>query len=463
MAIQHRRGNFPRFDPHSLLPGEWAVVLDGDTSASDGRAVYICFAAGTVKRMATFEDMAAQIANANDQLIAQLIEEVSEGADAAAGRANAAAQVCEDNADTWAAAEAVRVSSETARAAAESARASAETSRSSAETARAAAEALRSSAEAARESAESSRASAESARASAETARASGYVQLVDGATAATTAANTAAASANTAASAATAAQVANDAAQTANNAAQTANDSAQAANDSAQEANDSAQAANDSAQDDNDLAQAANNAACADIVAREYISEPQIEDVAANAGPTGNQSLNLTGLSSVWAKIRAAFAAATHTHAASDVTGQLAVANGGTGLASAAAVRSRFGGIPLTTSSTAAATAAKTTGALDGFELFAGARVCVLSTYGSTAEAALTLNVASTGAKAVWAGGAATSASNPATWSAGAICEFIYDGTQWHYLGNNIEAAVRLSDSAVDASVEAAYLASSS
>lgn len=57
MAIQMRRGAHERFVPSKMAPGEWGVVLSGDPYASDGRAAYVCFAAGIVKRVATYEDM----------------------------------------------------------------------------------------------------------------------------------------------------------------------------------------------------------------------------------------------------------------------------------------------------------------------------------------------------------------------------------------------------------------------
>lgn len=53
MAIQMRRGEYAQFDPSRMLPGEWAVVLSGDSDATDGRTAYICFAAGDVKRVLT--------------------------------------------------------------------------------------------------------------------------------------------------------------------------------------------------------------------------------------------------------------------------------------------------------------------------------------------------------------------------------------------------------------------------
>ena len=57
MAIQHRRGEYGRFSPSKMLPGEWAVIQSDDPMARDGLAVYMAFAAGVVKRMATYEDM----------------------------------------------------------------------------------------------------------------------------------------------------------------------------------------------------------------------------------------------------------------------------------------------------------------------------------------------------------------------------------------------------------------------
>lgn len=54
MAIQDRRGDFDHFDPQKMLPGEWAVVLRGDPNVWDGKATYVCFSAGVVKRLMVF-------------------------------------------------------------------------------------------------------------------------------------------------------------------------------------------------------------------------------------------------------------------------------------------------------------------------------------------------------------------------------------------------------------------------
>lgn len=76
MAITVRKGIFDKFDKTRLLPGEYAVVLSGDPVARDGRAVYVCFAAGSVKRLATHEDMYDFLLDARDETI-EYIETVA--------------------------------------------------------------------------------------------------------------------------------------------------------------------------------------------------------------------------------------------------------------------------------------------------------------------------------------------------------------------------------------------------
>lgn len=137
MAIQHRRGVHNEFDPTRLVAGEWAVVLSGDPSASDGRAAYVCFGAGIVKRVAVYEDMLDWLSSIKDDTIVEIIESSmaeireeyglirSETEDAEAARVLAEQiRVIAENA---------RVSSEMERAAAETSRASAEASRAQAE------------------------------------------------------------------------------------------------------------------------------------------------------------------------------------------------------------------------------------------------------------------------------------------------------------------------------------------
>lgn len=102
MAIQTRRGSYDDFDPAKMLPGELATVTSGDPGADDGRSVYACFAAGDVKRMATYEDMQENISQATqdvqEDFTAQLTQKISQAdtaisqAQSATSAANIAAQ-----------------------------------------------------------------------------------------------------------------------------------------------------------------------------------------------------------------------------------------------------------------------------------------------------------------------------------------------------------------------------------
>jgi len=70
MAIQIRRGLQADFDPSKMLPGEWAVSIDTDSSK---QVVWMCFSPGVVKPMATITDMLDQIAAATDDIKQQYI------------------------------------------------------------------------------------------------------------------------------------------------------------------------------------------------------------------------------------------------------------------------------------------------------------------------------------------------------------------------------------------------------
>lgn len=65
MAIQMRRGLRKDFDPYKMLPGEWAASIDKSTH---NQIVWMCFEPGIVKRMGTYEDFKAQIAEATDDI-----------------------------------------------------------------------------------------------------------------------------------------------------------------------------------------------------------------------------------------------------------------------------------------------------------------------------------------------------------------------------------------------------------
>lgn len=96
---------------------------------------------------------------------------------------------------------------------------------------------------------------------------------------------------------------------------------------------------------------------------------------------------------------------------------------------------------------STEASTAAKVATIDDSsgnFTLEKGARICVKFT-SANSVASPTLNVAGTGAKAIyWNGGALASSQY---WQAGAVLDFVYNGTQWDLVGvakdNNTDAKV--------------------
>ena len=62
MAIQVRRGAYSDFDPTKMVPGEIADVQSGDPNTTDGKAVYLCFVAGTVKRIVLWDDLQSALA-----------------------------------------------------------------------------------------------------------------------------------------------------------------------------------------------------------------------------------------------------------------------------------------------------------------------------------------------------------------------------------------------------------------
>jgi|GEM_PF-1549365 len=65
MAIQMRRGLRQDFDPTQMVAGEWAVSVDSSTS---NQIVWMCFGAGVVKRMGTYEDFQTMIGEITDDI-----------------------------------------------------------------------------------------------------------------------------------------------------------------------------------------------------------------------------------------------------------------------------------------------------------------------------------------------------------------------------------------------------------
>lgn len=75
MSINMRRGLLADFDPGKMTAGEWAVSIDPE---SENQIVWMCFAPGVVKRMGTYEDFRAQIAEISNDIINQFITALTE-------------------------------------------------------------------------------------------------------------------------------------------------------------------------------------------------------------------------------------------------------------------------------------------------------------------------------------------------------------------------------------------------
>ena len=96
-------------------------------------------------------------------------------------------------------------------------------------------------------------------------------------------------------------------------------------------------------------------------------------------------------------------------------------------------------------TCSTAAATVAKTASVnnSNGFSLIAGAKVTIKFSSANTV-ASPTLNISSTGAKAIYYQGAVITSEQ--YWEAGDVIDFIYDGTNWNMISAPAPKAKKLS-----------------
>lgn len=152
----------------------------------------------------------------------------------------------------------------------------------------------------------------------------------------------------------------------------------------------------------------------------------------AATAGQSGSTSGSTVDVPYVTYDAQGhVTASGVHTHT---VTGfltshQTVKQDGVTG-----ATVNRFG-----TCSVAAGTAAKTVSITTGtFSLEAGAKVSVKFTNANTANSP-TLNVGSTGGKNIFHNGSQiTSGANKGLLAG--VCDFVYDGTQWHLVGNYLD-----------------------
>lgn len=83
MAIQNRRGAYVDLNPAKAVPGELLVVQSGDPNATDGKAVYITFASGDIKMLATKSDVETLVADATDEIVQDLEDTVEGYADRA--------------------------------------------------------------------------------------------------------------------------------------------------------------------------------------------------------------------------------------------------------------------------------------------------------------------------------------------------------------------------------------------
>ena len=301
MAIQVRRGNYDRYDPTRLTAGEWAVVLSGDPNVDDGMGVYICFAAGTVKRMATFEDMVANIMTATEQIREQLtegVEQATEDAEAATSAANSAASAANTAAgNATNAAGAANTAANTATAAAGAANAAASTATTAAGTANTAAanaDTARGSVQQAISDAEDATEAANAAAGSVSTAITNAEAATNQASAAATEATNAAGTATAAAGAATTAAGTASDAASTATSAANAASSAAADASAAASTATTAAGTANTAAESATSAASTATSAAgAATSAASTATNAAQEARSAASAADTATSNAN--------------------------------------------------------------------------------------------------------------------------------------------------------------------------
>lgn len=336
MAIQNRRGAYKDFNPDKLKSGEWATVMSGDPNAADGRATYLCYEPGVVKRMATFEDMEENVELSLDHIFDRFTADMQKAFD----NANAALATMQ-----------------TATTAANNAASNANTKATAANTAAS--------------NANSKAALADTAASNAN-AKASAAETAASNANAKATAANTAAGSANTAAT------NANNKATAAETAAKTANDIAALVQQKLNNGDFNGKAATVSVGNVTTGAPGSQ----VQITAR-GTSTNVILDFAIPQGQKGDPGTitNLSGqpvtftiassdvdiatgetLATIFGKLLksvqvlrsglAGKAASSHNHSATNITsGTLPVARGGTGQTTAAGVKSAFGVTALETS----------------------------------------------------------------------------------------------------------------
>ena len=100
-----RRGNKADFNPSKMLPGEWAVAIDSDTQ---NQIVWMCFRAGVVKRMGTYEDFKEQIKEATAEIkneykeeFQTILDEIEKLAEQTSENRNTVVQIRDDTVNTY--------------------------------------------------------------------------------------------------------------------------------------------------------------------------------------------------------------------------------------------------------------------------------------------------------------------------------------------------------------------------
>lgn len=94
-----RIGTYDKFDPRKMVAGEYAVVISGDPDTSDGKAIYMCFSPGDVKKLSTYEDFVAFQEAVKDEIAdyKELLETIGNTATEASSTAKKALKQASDN------------------------------------------------------------------------------------------------------------------------------------------------------------------------------------------------------------------------------------------------------------------------------------------------------------------------------------------------------------------------------
>lgn len=102
MAIQMRRGAYGDLDPTKAVNAEILVVTSNDPIATDGKAVYVAFAPGSVKRYVSREELESYYGNQASEAVntcREYAESAEASAEAAAQIGDYARQAAEDVAE----------------------------------------------------------------------------------------------------------------------------------------------------------------------------------------------------------------------------------------------------------------------------------------------------------------------------------------------------------------------------